>query len=235
MTKLFCAIDTADKDRAISLAMTLNGVAHGIKAGLEFFVAHGPEGVRDLKRAAQDSKLFLDLKLHDIPNTVAGAVRAAVRCEADFLTLHASGGREMMRAAAEAAKDEEKKTGYAAPLLLGVTVLTSMDARALAETGQGEDTRAQVLRLARLAQDAGLSGLVCSPHEVAMLKEEVPGMTLVVPGVRPAGADIGDQKRVMTPKEAAAAGADWIVVGRPVSGAQDALGAAREIVAALAA
>jgi orotidine-5'-phosphate decarboxylase len=234
MTKIFCAIDTTDAELATGLAMRLNGVVGGLKLGLEYFAALGPEGVRDIRRAAKESKLFLDLKLHDIPNTVAGAVKAAVHCDVDFLTVHTSGGRDMMKAAADAAREEAEKTGYTTPLLLGVTVLTSLDSGALEAVGQGGAVDRQVLRLAALAQETGLRGLVCSPHEVALLRRELgPGMLLVVPGIRPASAATGDQKRVMTPEQAAQAGADWLVIGRPITEAKDPEDAAREIMDSL--
>jgi orotidine-5'-phosphate decarboxylase len=233
MTKIFCAIDTDDRDRAVSLAMQLNGVVDGVKLGLEYFAARGPEGVEEVRRAARGLKLFLDLKLHDIPNTVAGAVRGAVRCRADFLTIHASGGPEMLKAAVTAARDEEAKTGYAAPALLAVTVLTSLDAEALRAVGQEAAPEAQVLRLARLAAESGVQGLVCSPREIALLRRELGNMPLVVPGIRPATSDSGDQKRTMTPPEAAALGADWLVIGRPITEAKDPVRAARDIAASI--
>lgn len=228
MTKFFCAIDTVSRDEAVRLATAVSTSAHGLKLGLEFFVARGPEGIEDIRRVAPDLPIFLDLKLHDIPNTVAGAVRAAARCQASFLTIHASGGLEMMKAAVQAAKAAEDETGYAAPKILGVTVLTSFDDAGLAAVGQGP-AAPQVERLARLAAEAGLGGLVCSPREIAAVKQAAPGLTLVVPGIRPAGADKGDQKRTMTPPEAAALGADWLVIGRPITGAADPGLAARQI------
>jgi orotidine-5'-phosphate decarboxylase len=179
-------------------------------------------------------KIFLDLKLHDIPNTVAGAVKAAVHCQADFLTIHASGGRDMMRAAVAAAAEEEQKTGYAAPKILAVTVLTSLDAAVLESVGQEAPLEKQVLRLARLAKESGVQGLVCSPQEIALLKRELgQDILLVVPGIRPAESATGDQKRVMTPQEAMAAGADWLVIGRPITEAKSPVEAARGIVSSL--
>lgn len=195
-----------------------------LKAGLEFFVAHGPAGVR----ALAPNPVFLDLKLHDIPNTVAGAVRAVLPLAPRMLTLHAGAGVAALEAARRAAEGEGR------PLLLGVTVLTSLDAQALHGVGVAGGPRQQVLRLARLAMDAGLDGLVCGPQEVAMLRDAFGAApVLVVPGVRPAGSATGDQARVATPAEAARAGADWIVVGRPITDASDpaaaAAGIAREI------
>jgi orotidine-5'-phosphate decarboxylase len=233
VTGVFCAIDTTDKGRAITLGMELADTGCGLKLGLEFFVAHGPAGIADVRAGARKAPIFLDLKLHDIPNTVAGAARAAVHCQAEFLTVHASGGLEMMRAAVRAVKEAEDETGYAAPRILGVTVLTSLDAAVLSAVGQDADPLRQVPRLAALAKEAGLAGVVCSPHEIALVKKAAPGLLLVVPGIRPQGAAAGDQKRVMTPQEAAAAGADWLVIGRPITEAENAAQAARDILASL--
>jgi orotidine-5'-phosphate decarboxylase len=222
--RLFCAIDANSFDGAASLVRRLDGVDVGIKLGLEFFVAEGPQGVDKIRALLrQGTEVFLDLKLHDIPNTVAGAVRAAAKCRPDFITVHTSGGSAMMQAAAEAAAQGGTK-------LLGVTVLTHLDAADLSAVGQGEAVAAQVGRLAKLAAAAGLSGVVCSPQEIALLRGSLPpAMQLVVPGIRPAGADKGDQKRTMTPPEAAALGADYLVIGRPITQAADPARAAAEI------
>lgn len=224
MAGLIAALDTADLSRARSLATAVAPHCAMLKAGLEFFVAHGPAGVR----ALAPNPVFLDLKLHDIPNTVAGAVRAVLPLAPRMLTLHAGAGVAALEAARRAAEGEGR------PLLLGVTVLTSLDAQALHGVGVAGGPRQQVLRLARLAMDAGLDGLVCGPQEVAMLRDAFGAApVLVVPGVRPAGSATGDQARVATPAEAARAGADWIVVGRPITDASDpavaAAGIAREI------
>lgn len=232
---IFCAIDTPDLDAALSLTAQLKGAGVDIKLGLEFFVAAGPRGVDAVRAAAgAGTRIFLDLKLHDIPNTVAGAVRSAMRCHADYLTLHTLGGRAMMRAAAEAAQAEAARTGIAAPVLLGVTVLTHMDAADLHGIGIADAPDVQAARLAALAQEAGLGGAVCAPQEIARLRTACGGgFRLVVPGIRPAGSAAGDQKRIMTPQEAAALGADDLVIGRPITGAQDPAQAARAIVASL--
>ena len=187
----------------------------------------GPDGVRAV---AGGERLFLDLKFHDIPNTVAGAVRSAVHLRPFCLTLHASGGRAMMEAAAEAAREAAEELEVARPKLLGVTVLTSLDGSDLEAVGQRGPAAGQARRLAGLAQDAGLDGVVCSPREIAALKAACgPDFVLMVPGIRPNWAASGDQKRVMTPAEALAAGADYLVIGRPVTGAQDAAAAAKRI------
>jgi orotidine-5'-phosphate decarboxylase len=226
---ILCAIDTPDKARARSLIAATAGLVGGVKLGLEFFIANGPQGVRDVAGTA--AAVFLDLKLHDIPNTVAGAVRSAALLEPVFLTLHCAGGPAMMRAAAAAAADVAAD-GRRRMKLLGVTVLTSLDDSDLDATGQRAPVADQVLRLARLAEASGLDGIVCSPHEVAPLRAACrPGFLLVVPGIRPAGAAAGDQKRVLGPRAALDAGADNLVSGRPITEAADPAAAARAILA----
>jgi orotidine-5'-phosphate decarboxylase len=212
--QLIVAIDTPDAARAAALASAVAPHCGLIKLGLEFFVAHGPAGVR----AIGGRPVFLDLKLHDIPSTVAGAVRAVLPLAPRMLTLHGAGGAAMIAAARDAAEG----AGADRPMLLAVTVLTSLDAAALAATGVADDPARQVVRLGRLAIAAGADGLVCSAHEVAPLRQALgAGVKLVVPGIRPAGSAAGDQARTMTPREALAAGADFIVVGRPITGAVD--------------
>jgi orotidine-5'-phosphate decarboxylase len=230
LTGLIAALDTTDPQQARRWASAVAPHCGMLKLGLEFFLANGASGVRLI----DDLPIFLDLKLHDIPNTVAGAVRAvlALRSGPAMLTLHAAGGRAMIaaaRAAAEAAGPDR-------PRLLAVTVLTSLDAEALHGIGVAGGPRQQVLRLARLALDAGADGLVCSAHEVAMLRDALGrDPLLVVPGIRPVGAAIGDQARTMTPTDASRAGADWLVVGRPITGAADPAAAAAAIAADIAA
>lgn len=215
-SRIFVGIDRSDRDGARAEIGRLAGTGCAIKLGLEYFVANGPEGVRAV-RAGQ--KLFLDLKLHDIPNTVAGATRAACQVKPDFLTLHASGGSAMMRAAVAAAADAG---GTDAPRLLAITVLTSLDESDLVSCGQIGPVQDQARRLADLAQRAGVAGIVCSPQEVATLRRQCgPDFVLVTPGIRPAWAASGDQKRIMTPAEAIAAGADHLVIGRPITQATD--------------
>ncbi|HLJ63107.1 MAG TPA: orotidine-5'-phosphate decarboxylase [Stellaceae bacterium] len=221
MNPIFCAIDTPDPARLRDLVRTLHGLVGGFKLGLEFFVANGPSGVDHA--ALGPGELFLDLKLHDIPNTVEGAVRQALRLRPKLLTLHCGGGSAMMRAAATAAKGSGTK-------LIGVTVLTSLDEGDLAGVGQMPPLEAQVRRLALLARASGLDGVVCSPHEVTMLKAACgPDFLLVVPGIRQASADQGDQKRVMSARAALAAGADILVIGRPITAAPDPAAAARAL------
>lgn len=214
MAGLIAALDTADIATARDWATILAPHCGALKLGLEFFAAHGPSGVR----AVTAAPVFLDLKLHDIPNTVAGAVRAVLPLDVRMLTLHAAGGAAMIAAARAAAE----AGGGARPLLLAVTVLTSLDEVALAATGVADGVAAQVLRLARLALAAGADGLVCAPSEVATLRAALGSApVLVAPGVRPAGTAPDDQARVATPAEVARAGADWLVVGRPITRAAD--------------
>lgn len=225
---ILVAIDTRDTDLATSLSRSLAGAIGGIKLGLEFFNANGPAGVAEV--AGEHGNLFLDLKYHDIPNTVAGAVRAAVKMRPMILNVHAAGGAAMMRAAQEAAADEAALLGIKKPKVIAVTVLTSMDDRDLNEVGQQGSAADQVLRLARLSRKSGLDGVVCSAREIAAVRRECGArFTIVVPGIRPAGAAAGDQKRTMTPREALDAGADWLVIGRPITGASDPVAAARGI------
>jgi orotidine-5'-phosphate decarboxylase len=222
---VFCAIDASDLSRAEGLARAVAGAAGGIKLGKEFFTANGPAGVRRVQAAA-GLPLFLDLKWHDIPNTVAGAVRAALPLKPFMLNVHASGGPAMLKAAREAAGGET--------LVIAVTVLTSLDDSDLDAVGLRGPASARAVALARLSQDCGLDGVVCSAHEIAAIRAACgPAFRLVVPGVRPAGAEPGDQKRVMTPGDAKRAGADFLVVGRPIAGAADPAAAARAIVESL--
>ena len=235
MTGIFCAIDAGNMQDAQDMVRKLSRVDIGIKIGLELFVAEGPfcvERLRELKGG--ETPVFLDLKLHDIPNTVAGAVRAAVRCRADFITIHTSGGTAMMRAAIEAAQDAAAQLNCPLPALLGVTVLTHMDDADLESVGQQKPAGDQVLRLAQLADTAGLQGVICSPLEIASLRKKLsPRMKLVVPGIRPEGSAAGDQKRTLTPQAAAELGADYLVIGRPITQAADPAKAAQDILDSL--
>ena len=229
-SRIFVAIDTTDLERAEAISRALAGVVGGIKIGLELYSAHGVEAVRRL--AALGFPIFLDLKFHDIPNTVASAVRAALPLKPALMTVHAAGGPAMLRAAVEAAAE----AGEGRPKIVAVTVLTSLDERDLGLIGQQGPIASQVLRLAELAQGAGVDGVVCSPREVAALHDKCgAAFRLVVPGIRPAWAASGDQKRTMTPGEAISAGADYLVIGRPITGSADPRGAAERIAAELAA
>lgn len=220
---VFVAIDAVDPDLAKKMAARVRNHVGGIKLGLEYFSANGPAGVRDM--AELGLPIFLDLKLHDIPNTVAKAIHALRPLEPFILTVHAAGGRAMMEDAKAAAPSGTK--------VVAVTVLTSLDSEDLVSIGVDGDPHAQVARLTALARQAGLDGVVCSGFEVAAAKKSWPDGFFVVPGVRPAGASAGDQKRVATPRQALDAGASILVVGRPITRAEDPDAAARAIAATL--
>lgn len=220
---IWLAIDTPDVAHARGLVAACSPYLGGVKLGLEFFVANGPAGVQAVM-AELDLPLFLDLKLHDIPNTVGKAVASARALQPALLTIHASGGPAMIAAAKAAAGDTK---------IIAVTVLTSMDGADLAATGVADTPAAQVGRLSVLARQAGADGIVCSPQEVAAAKAVWPQGCFVVPGVRPAGSDTGDQKRAATPAIALAAGASLLVIGRPISAAADPGAAAAAILATL--
>lgn len=220
--RVIVALDVPDSGQALELIGRLDGLIQWFKVGLELYLSEGNNIVDAIR--GKGYSVFLDLKLHDIPNTVAGAVRSAARSGAQMLTLHAGGGPAMMAAAAEAA------AGFpSAPKLLAVTVLTSMDQAQLQAVGVSAPPADQVLRLARVGWDAGIRGFVSSAEEVAAMRRLFPEATLVIPGIRPAGSAAGDQKRVATPAAAIAAGADFLVIGRPITQAADPAAAAAEI------
>jgi orotidine-5'-phosphate decarboxylase len=220
--RLAVALDLPDEQAAMQLVSRLGQTCQWYKVGMELYYVAGNRIVQQLRE--RGFNVFLDLKLHDIPNTVAGAVRSATHAGASLLTLHASGGTAMMAAAAEAA------SAPGSPRLLAVTVLTSMDANELAGIGINASPADQVLRLAKLAMKSGIDGMVCSPEEVALLRRETgPDTFLVIPGIRPAGAAVEDQKRIATPATAIADGASMLVVGRPITRAADPVAAAEAI------
>jgi orotidine-5'-phosphate decarboxylase len=227
--RLIAALDVPDRAGALALAARLGGAASFLKLGLELFAAEGPALVREL--TARGDRVMLDLKLHDIPATVGRAVERLGGVGVELLTIHAAGGAAMIAAAAAAAR----AAGPRRPRILAVTVLTSLDAGDLAAIGVGGAVEAQVVRLARLAAEAGADGVVCSPHEAAAVRAAAPALAIVTPGVRPGGAAADDQKRVMTAAEARAAGADLVVVGRPIRDAADPAAAARALAAELGA
>lgn len=230
--KVFVALDHPDRESALKLFRELRPVNPCFKVGLELFTAEGPAIVRELADAG--AEVFLDLKFHDIPNTVAGAVRSSVSLGAAYINLHCASGSEAMRAGVAAAKEEADKKSIPAPKVLGVTILTSLDDQAVQEIGFPRSASAQVKHFVELAQSAGLDGVVCSGRELPLVRQLVgPGFLTMVPGIRPAGSGAGDQKRTLTPAEAKAAGADCLVVGRPVTGAVNPVAALREILAAL--
>ena len=220
--RIYCAIDTPDLKEAIKLARELKGSVGGIKLGKEFFTANGPTGVSEILEL--EHRVFLDLKFHDIPNTVAGAIKAAKGLKCHMLTIHASGGIEMIKSAVKARG--KSKT----PIILAVTVLTSLVSDDLARLGQNSHVEEQVLKLGKLAYESGVDGLVASPKEVVSLRSTLgPDCMLVVPGIRPTWSSTDDQKRIMTPKNAIRSGADILVIGRPITRANDPKTAAKRI------
>lgn len=233
-TKLIVALDMPTGKAAIDMVDVIGSDVHWYKVGLELFLNTGGVIVDTLKK--RDKKIFLDLKFHDIPNTVAQACRWAASTGVDLFNVHAVGGSEMMRRAKEAAEEGAAAAGVSRPSLIAVTVLTSMDAAMLQAVGLGNDVNAAVRRLAELTADAGLDGVVCSSKEVAIIKEAVTTPFLTVcPGIRPAWAASDDQKRILTPAEASAIGVSHIVVGRPITRAEDPAQAAQRILEELAA
>jgi orotidine-5'-phosphate decarboxylase len=230
---IIAALDLPTAEQALKLAEEIAPAVGAFKIGSELFTAAGPDIVRRVR--ATGASVFLDLKFHDIPNTVAKAVAAAVRLDVQMLTVHASGGIEMLKAAEKAAEETAWEIGHAPPLVLGVTVLTSLDSQTLSEIGLDPNVARQVRRLANMTNTAGLRGLVCSPLEVAELRQTLPRSTqLVTPGVRLESAPADDQKRTMSPREAITAGANWIVIGRPIYAAENPREAAEKILKSLA-
>jgi orotidine-5'-phosphate decarboxylase len=216
--RLVVAVDLSNRDEILRLVDTLRGTAGVFKLGLQAFIANGPAIVRDV--VATGEKVFLDLKIHDIPNTAKHAIAEAAALGATMATVHAAGGEAMLQACA-----------HDSLVVLGVTVLTSLAESDLLQIGMGGNAVENAVRLALLAQDAGLRGVVASPLEIEAIREACgAGFVILTPGIRPAGSDVGDQRRTMTPSEAIAAGADYIVVGRPITGAADARSAALRIV-----
>jgi orotidine-5'-phosphate decarboxylase len=228
--RLIVALDVETAREAFNLFGALRDVAGMFKIGSQLFTAEGPGIVRDIVRTG--GRVFLDLKFHDIPNTVAAAGVEAARLGVSIFNIHASGGSEMMRRTADAVNEVTAREGVTRPQIIGVTVLTSADDSTLAEMGCSSKTAEQVERLARLSAASGLDGVVASPHEVKIVREAVnqPGFIIVTPGVRPAGAALDDQRRVMTPAEAISAGADYLVIGRAILKASDPAQAASEII-----
>lgn len=229
---IIVALDVPSPEKAVQLASDVSPHVGAFKIGSELFTTAGPDIVRQVRSTG--AAVFLDLKFHDIPNTVAKAVAAATRLDVQMLTIHTSGGPEMMKAAETSAQETAKALGRPAPLVLGVTVLTSMDATELDHIGLPPNPGKQVERLASLAVKSGLRGLVCSPLELVGLRQILPShIQLVTPGIRGPGDAAGDQKRTLSAAEAMAAGASWLVIGRPIYAASDPKAAAERIFASL--
>ena len=225
---IIAALDVPTAEQALKLTEQIAPAVGAFKIGKELFVSAGPDIVKKIR--ATGASVFLDLKFHDIPNTVAKAVAAATKLDVQMLTVHTSGGGEMMRAAEKSAHDAAKSLGLTAPLVLGVTVLTSSNNETLAEIGCETDTEKQVLRLAQLAVKSGLRGLVCSPLEIVTLRKILPPhIQLVTPGIRTGAEKTDDQKRTLSPREAIQAGANWLVIGRPIYAAENPRAAAEKI------
>jgi orotidine-5'-phosphate decarboxylase len=227
--RLVVALDVDSASRALDLVERLRGLAGMFKIGNQLFTAEGPEIIRKITGLGE--QVFLDLKFHDIPNTVAQAAVVAARMGVSILNVHASGGSAMMRATSEALKEAATREGRQRPLVLGVTVLTSMNDETMVELGLGGTTETQVIRLAQLSANSGLDGVVASAHEIRSVRAAVnrPGFVILTPGIRPGGSAADDQSRIMTAGEAIRAGADYIVVGRPITNASDAAEAARRL------
>jgi len=229
---IICALDTTDIDEANELIEQLRGSIGAIKLGLEFFTANGASGVRKLEQ--HQIPVFLDLKFHDIPNTVAKAIKATAGINTFMMTVHTSGGRAMMQAAIDASMEVAYLTGKDRPLIIGVTVLTSLDQADLNMIGVENNLNDQVTRLADLAQSCRLDGVVCSPYEITALRKQCgTDFSLVVPGIRPEGSAQDDQKRTLTPAEALTKGASHLVIGRPITQAKDPKTTAKAILESL--
>ena len=225
--RIYCALDTSDLEQAKTWAAQIGPVTGALKVGMQFVNSFGPQGIEAVQNACPDAKLFVDLKFHDIPNTVAGAVKTICNNFAPaYLNVHAAGGREMLGAAKAACGTSTK--------ILAVTILTSLNDEALKEIGYASRTADQATKMARLAADCGLNGVVCASHEIKRIIESCgDSFETMVPGIRPAGSDQGDQKRTMTPAEAFAQGATNIVIGRPITSAPDPAKAAQDILDSL--
>lgn len=225
---LICALDTQDITLAKSLCQTIRPFVGMVKLGLEFFTTHGSDGVKQIAEAG--IPIFLDLKFHDIPNTVAKAVTAATQLPVEMITIHTSGGFAMMQAAQQAAQNEAAKLNKQTPLIVGVTILTSLDQDDLQSVGYAYPLTTQVQKMAELAKQAGLDGIVCSPHEIKLVKQVCGKMfKTIVPGIRLEDANTQDQKRTLTPNEALTEGADYLVIGRPITQSKNPADTAKKI------
>jgi orotidine-5'-phosphate decarboxylase len=229
---IIVALDVPTAEEALKLVEQVAPVTGGFKIGSELFTSAGPDIIKRIR--ALGAPVFLDLKFHDIPNTVAKAVAAAVKLDVQMLTVHTSGGTEMLKAAEQIAQESAWRLGHAPPLVLGVTILTSLDSNSLSEIGLDPNVTRQVRRLANMANKAGLRGLVCSPREVSELRQMLPASSqLVTPGIRAETDPADDQKRTLSPREAISLGANWLVIGRPIYAAENPRAAAERILASL--
>ncbi len=227
---IFCAVDTPNLQLARQIAEAISVENCGIKLGLEFFNANGPQGVKYISEHYPDIAIFLDMKYHDIPNTVASSLRAIAPLEVAFVNVHCAGGKEMMKLAVRALKEECSKIGVIPPKILGVTILTSMNQQAIEEVGYNDKLANQVKKMAVLAKESGLDGVVCSAHEIRIIKDACgDDFITMVPGIRPASSNSNDQKRTMTPEEAIKEGAHHLVIGRPITKADNPVQAVRNI------
>lgn len=230
--RIYCALDSVDVDDVVAMARQLKGHVGGVKLGLEFYCANGADGYKRVRDTGMP--IFLDLKFHDIPNTVAGAIRAVAPLGPKILTIHTQGGPDMMRRASDTAAEQADKYGLQKPVVAGVTILTSMDQSDLTSIGVQDSVADQVRRLASLAYENGLDGMVCSPMEIALARAATSkDFQLIVPGIRPEGSAKGDQKRVLTPYQAVTAGANVLVIGRPITQAVDSIASADSIAKSL--
>lgn len=234
MTPVFCAIDTTDLKFALELSKQMQQAGAGIKLGMEFFSANGPQGAQKITEAFPELPVFIDLKYHDIPTTVKKAGIGLIDLQPAYFNVHTLGGFKMMREVVNGVQEAADKKNMKAPKILGVTILTSHDADDLVQIGLTDRINVQVMQLATLANGAGLAGVVCSGKEIKLLRETfAQEFALMVPGIRPAGAEVQDQKRVMTPLDAFKAGASHLVIGRPITEAEDPAQAAYEIIQSL--
>lgn len=232
ISPIICAMDTPDLAQVLRLTDAIKNSIGAVKLGLEFFTAHGPTGVKEV--IALGVPVFLDMKFHDIPNTVAGALREAVKMGVSMITVHGCGGKDMLSRASDTVRDTAAQLGIQAPVLLAITVLTSMNQLDLTQTGVTRKVEDQVVALATLANESGVGGIVCSPHEIALVRTVLgQDKMIVTPGIRFDGAATQDQKRTMTPQDALKAGANYLVIGRPITASASPVDVVRSLAQAL--
>jgi orotidine-5'-phosphate decarboxylase len=211
---LIVALDTSDLNQASNIAKELKNKVFAVKLGLEFFTKNGIEGIKKIRNIGVE--IFLDLKFHDIPNTVSQAIKEVVKLDIRMLTIHSQGGSEMMSLAAKSAQITAQKYGFRAPMILAVTILTSLDKELYKKLNPQQKISDQVLNLARLAKNSHIGGIVCSPHEITLIKKNNINLKIITPGIRFSDSAVNDQKRILTPKKALTLGADYLVMGRPI-------------------